>query len=65
MQPTKADDLGSGDENDKYEGPPSQAGTGSGEGAASAYARMKSQHEHRARQKPADDPTHGGHLKKP
>ncbi|MDB5858974.1 MAG: hypothetical protein JWQ76_2663 [Ramlibacter sp.] len=38
---------------------------GSGLGAAAAMARLKSQREHNARQKPADDPTHGGRRNDP
>jgi hypothetical protein len=61
MQSNNASDPRSGNENNGQQQQQPQGGGagGSGEGAASAFARMKSQHDHRARQKPADDPTHG------
>jgi hypothetical protein len=48
-----------GDNGTQQQQQPQGGAGGSGEGAASAFARMKFQHDHLARQKPADDPTHG------
>jgi hypothetical protein len=63
MQSSHGQDPGSvGDnenENESQQG--SEGGTGTGEGWASAFARMQSLHDHRARHKPADDPSRGGH----